>query len=76
MEQPQRGNWNLEDIKEALMDDMRAMMQNELRQALTGLLPPPTPATVVIPPVAANPPVVNAPPDNNDNAGGATFECC
>ena len=26
MEQPQEGNWTLEDIKGALMDDMKAMM--------------------------------------------------
>ena len=31
MEQQQRGNWTLEDIKGALMDDMKAMMQEELR---------------------------------------------
>ena len=58
---------------------MRAMMQNELRQALAGFLPPPapaailppTPATAILPaPVIANPPVVDAPPANNDNAGG------
>ena len=65
------------------MDDMRAMMQDELRQALAGLLPPlaaapaPAPApivapipTTVIPPVAANSPAVDAPPANNDNTGG------
>ena len=34
MEPQQRGNWTLEDIKGALMDDMKAMMQEELRQAL------------------------------------------
>ena len=56
----------MEDIKEALMDDMRAMMQNELRQALSGLLPPPTTAI----PVVTNPPIVDAPPTNHDNAGG------
>ena len=32
MEQQQGGNWTLEDIKGAFMDDMRAMMQDELRQ--------------------------------------------
>ena len=73
MAQPQGGNWNLEDIKEALMDDMRAMMQNELRQALAGLMPPPAPV-VAIPPAAAtpavNPPVVDASPANHNNAGG------
>ena len=56
------------------MDDMKAMMQDELRQALAGLMPPPAlaaanpPAAVVAP--AANPPTVDAPPTNNDNAGG------
>ena len=63
----------MEDIKEALMDDMKVMMQNELRQALAKLMPPLAP-TVAIPPVAiapiANPPVVDAPPTNNNNAGG------
>ena len=52
----------MEDIKGALMDDMKVMMQEELRQALAGLMPPPAPA--------ANPPIVDAPPANNDNAGG------
>ena len=55
------------------MDDMRAMMQDELRQALSRLLPPsattivpvvvPAPTTV-IPLTVANPPDVDAPPDN------------
>ena len=31
MEQQQEGNWTLKDIKRALMDDMKAMMQEELR---------------------------------------------
>ena len=31
MEQQQGANWTLEDIKGALMDDMKAMMQEELR---------------------------------------------
>ena len=71
MEQQQpEGNWTLEDVKGALMDDMKAMMQNELRQALAKMIPP-----AVIAPVA-NPPVMDAPPANNNNAGGATFECC
>ena len=78
MEQQQGENWTLEDIKGALMDDMKAMMQNELRQALAGLMPPPAAAPalgVAIPPtavapVAANPPVVDAPPTNNNNARG------
>ena len=67
----------MEDIKGALMDDMKAMMQEELRQALVGLLPPPAPtaaanlpAPATAAPIAANPPVVDAPPTNNDNAGG------
>ena len=66
MEPQQERNWNLEDIKEALMDDMRAMMKDELRQALAGLLPPPA----VVAPAAANPPAVDAQPINHDNAGG------
>ena len=53
------------------MDDMKAMMQNELRQALVELMPPLAP-TAAIPPAAvtpvANPPVMDAPPTNN--AGG------
>ena len=63
MEQQQpEGNWTLEDVKGALMDDMKAMMQNELRQALAGLMPPPVPV--------ANPPVMDAPSTNNNTAGG------
>ena len=81
MEQQQGGNWTLEDIKGALLDDMKAMMQDELRQALAGLMPPlapdaanlPAPAAAAAP--IANPPTGDAPPVNNDNAGG-TFECC
>ena len=57
----------MEDVKRALMDDMKAMMQNKLRQALAELMPPLEPATVA--PIA-NPPVVDAPPANNNNAGG------
>ena len=70
MEQQQEGNWTLEDIKGALMDDMKAMMQDELRQALAGLMPPPaaTP-TPAIPPTDVALAVVN-PPANNDNVGG------
>ena len=73
MEPQQGGNWTLEDIKGALMDDMKAIMQEELRQALAGLMPPPAPAaanppTTIAP--AANPPTVDAPPVNNDNVGG------
>ena len=53
------------------MDDMRVMMQDKLRQALDGLLPPPVAApTPVIPPIVANPPDEDAPPANNDNVGG------
>ena len=52
------------------MDDMKAMMQNELRQALVELMPP----AAAIPPAAvapiANPPVIDAPPANNNNVGG------
>ena len=68
----------MEDVKGALMDDMKAMMQNELRQALAKLMPPLAPAAA-IPPAAvapiANPPIVDAPPVNNNNAKGETFEC-
>ena len=46
MEQQQGRNWTLEEIKGALMDDIRAMIQDELRQALTGLMPP-TPTTAI-----------------------------
>ena len=54
---------------------MKAMMQDELRQALAGLMPPPAPTAAAIPPAAivaptANPPAVDAPPVNNDDAGG------
>ena len=55
------------------MDDMKAMMQNEPRQALAELMPPLAPATAIPPVVVvpiANPPVVDAPPVNNNNAGG------
>ena len=55
------------------MDDMKVMMQNELRQALAELIPPLAHAAA-IPPAAvvpiANPPVVDAPPANNNNVGG------
>ena len=47
------------------MDDMKAMMQNELRQALAELIPPLAPAAA-IPPTA----VVDAPPVNNNNSRG------
>ena len=63
----------MEDVKGALMDDMKAIMQNELRQVLAELMPPLAPVAA-IPPVAvapiANPPVVDALPVNNNNAGG------
>ena len=39
IEQQQGENWTLEEIKGALMDDIGAMIQDELRQALTGLMP-------------------------------------
>ena len=48
------------------MDDMKAMIQDELRQALVRLIP--APAAAVAP--AANSLIVDAPPTNNDNAGG------
>ena len=72
MEQQQpEGNWTLEDIKGALMEDMKAMMQNDLRRALAGLMPPLVPVAA-IPPTAvapvANPPIVDAPPATNNNA--------
>ena len=73
MEQQQGGNWTLEDIKGALMDDMKAIMQNELRQALVGLMPPPTAAPALdaaTAPASTNPLIVDAPPTNNDNTGG------
>ena len=74
MEQQQpEGNWTLKDVKGALMDDMKAMMQNELRQALAGLMPPLVPATAipatVVAPIA-NPPIMDAPPTNNNNDRG------
>ena len=60
MEQQLRGNWTLEDNKGALMDDMRAMIQDKLRQALTGLMPL-TPAVAIhIAPII--PSVTDAPP--------------
>ena len=54
---------------------MKAMMKNELRQALTGLMPPPAAApapatTIPRATVTANPPVVDAPPANNNNVRG------
>ena len=54
------------------MDAMKVIMQDELRQALTRLMPPPaaapTPAATIAP--VANPPIVDAPPANDDNTGG------
>ena len=56
------------------MDDMKAMMQDELRQALAGLMPPPAPVAANPPAAAVAPainlPAVDAPPANNDNARG------
>ena len=55
------------------MDDMKAMMQNKLRQALAELMPPLAPGAAIPPAAVApvvNPPVVDAPPANNSNAGG------
>ena len=63
----------MEDVKGALLDDMKAMMQNELRQALAGLMPPLAPDAAIPPATVApivNPPVMDAPPDNNNNVGG------
>ena len=64
MEQQGR-NWTLEDIKGALMDDIRAMIRDELRQALTGLMPPSPAATIpiapTIPSAADAPPIVTVP---------------
>ena len=65
MEQQQRGNWTLEEIKRALMDDIRAMIQDEMRQALTGLMPPPPAAAIpiapTIPSTADTPPTATVP---------------
>ena len=59
------------------MDDMKAIMQDELRQALAGVMPPPAvapaPAAAIPPAIVtpvANPPIVDTPPANNDNTGG------
>ena len=54
MEQ-QGGNWTLEDIKGDLMDDIKAMIQDELRQALTGLMPTSAVATIPIAPTGLMP---------------------
>ena len=74
MEQQQpEGNWTLEDVKGALMDDMKAMMQNELRQALAEMMPPLAPVAAIPPATVApiaNPPIVDASPFNNNNVGG------
>ena len=42
------------------MDDMRAMIQDELRQALIGLMPPTLAAVILIAPII--PSVADAPP--------------
>ena len=60
MEQQQGENWTLEDIKGALMDDVRAMIQDELRQVLTALMPPPHVAAIPIAPTI--PSAVNVSP--------------
>ena len=74
MEQQQlEENWTLEDVKGAPMDDMKAIMQNELREALVGLMPPLAPAAAIPPTVVAhvaNPPAMDAPPTNNNNTEG------
>ena len=50
MEQQQpEGNWTLEDVKGALMDDMKVMMRDEPRESLIGLIPPPAPAIAILP---------------------------
>ena len=54
----------MEDVKGALMDDMKVMMQKELRLAPATAIPP----AAIVP--IANPPVVDAPPVNNNNVGG------
>ena len=51
IEQQLGENWTLEGIKGALMDDMRAMIQDELRQALIGLMPPTPAAAIPIAPI-------------------------
>ena len=55
-------------------DEMKAMMQNELRQALAGLML--APAASILPAAVApiaNPPVMDAPPANNNNARGQSL---
>ena len=58
------------------MDDMKAIIQDELRYALAGLILPPAPAAAITltaaitPTTVANLPILDAPPTNNDNAGG------
>ena len=75
MEQQQGRNWTLEDIKGALLDDIRAMIQDELRQALTGLMPPSPAATIPIAPTipstanASSTPTVPIATLTNDNGG-------
>ena len=71
MEQQQGRNWTLEDIKGALMNDLRAMIQDELRQALTRLMPtspaaaipiaPTIPSTADAPPIATVPTAFDVP---------------
>ena len=63
----------MEDVKRALIDNIKAMMQNKLRQALVELMPPLAPAAVIPPTTVipvANPPVMDTPPTNNNNTGG------
>ena len=55
------------------MDDMNVMMQEELSQALVGLMPPLAPAAAIPPAAVApvvNPPAMNASSTNNNNARG------
>ena len=60
MEQQQGGNWTLKEIKGALIDDIRVMIQDELRQALVGLMPPTPAAAIPIAPII--PSTTDAPP--------------
>ena len=68
MEQQQEEILALEDINGALMDDIRVIMQDELRQALFGLLSPPT---IAIAPAVEPAPAAAIPPATLiNNVGG------
>ena len=59
MEQQQGGNWTLEDIKGVLMDDIKAIMQDKLRQTLAGLMPLViTPAPLIAPIIVGDSPAI------------------